>query len=72
MGGESSIATFPTRDDAEIARGLLESVGIEARVVSDDAGGAFPLPLSGGVQLVVDESDRDAAAAVLAGGADNG
>jgi hypothetical protein len=66
MAREISIATFRTREDAEVVRGLLASAGIAARVAADDAGGAYPFGLSGGVQLVIDESDRDAATAILA------
>jgi hypothetical protein len=35
-------------------------------VASDDAGGAYPFDLSGGAQLLVEESDFEAAAQVLA------
>ena len=38
-----------------MARGLLESAGLEAWLASDDAGGAYPFQLSGGgVQLIVE------------------
>ena len=69
MPQEVSIATFRTRDDAEVVRGLLESAGIPSRVVADDAGGAYPFALSGAVEVFVDESDRDAAAAILSASA---
>ena len=61
------IATFATRTEAEIAQGLLESAGIEASVSADDAGGAFPFALAGGVHLLVDEADAAAASDLLAG-----
>jgi hypothetical protein len=48
-------------------QGLLASAGIEASVSADDAGGAFPFVLSGGAQVLVDESDVDAANEVLTG-----
>jgi hypothetical protein len=67
MAGEISIATFRTRDDAEVVRVLLASAGIVGRVVADDAGGAYPFALPGGIHVVIDESDRDAAATILAG-----
>jgi hypothetical protein len=35
-------------------------------VASDDAGGAYPFDLSGGAQLLVEDSDFEAAARVLA------
>jgi hypothetical protein len=71
MTPEISIATFRTRDEAEVVRGLLISAGIAARIVADDAGGAYPFALSGGVDVVIDEQDRDAAAAILSAPADD-
>ena len=64
------IAIFPKRTEAEIAQGLLASAGIDASIAADDAGGAFPFALSGGAQLLVEESDLEAAAKVLAGKTD--
>jgi len=61
------IATVRTRGDAELVRGLLASEGIDSWVVADDAGGAYPFALSGGIQVVIDESDREAAEAIVAG-----
>jgi hypothetical protein len=61
-----TIRTFPTRSEAETAQGLLASAGIAAWVATDDAGGAYPFDLSGGARLMVDESDREAAAQLLA------
>jgi Putative prokaryotic signal transducing protein len=60
------IASFPTRTEAEVVVGLLESEGIEAWISADDAGGAYPFSLSGGAQVLVDESDAQAAREVLA------
>ena len=60
------VASFPTRIEAEMAQGLLRSAGIAAVVSADDAGGAYPFQLSGGVQLLVEETDRGAAARLLA------
>ena len=60
------VASFPTRIEAEMAQGLLRSAGIAAVVSADDAGGAYPFQLSGGVQLLVEETDRPAAAQLLA------
>ena len=62
-----SVATYPTRDEAEVVQGLLASAGIDASVSADDAGGAFPFVLSGGAQLLVAEDDVEAASQVLAG-----
>jgi hypothetical protein len=71
MAREISIGTFRTREDAEVVRGLLASAGIAARISADDAGGAYPFALPGGVDVVIDEGDRDAAAAILGESADD-
>jgi hypothetical protein len=34
------LETFPSRIEAELCAGLLESEGVEAMVMADDAGGA--------------------------------
>jgi len=62
-----SVATFPTRTEAEVVQGLLASAGIDAWIAADDAGGAFPFSLSGGAQVLVEENDLEAALEVLAG-----
>ena len=67
---EVSIGTFSTRSEAEVVQGLLESAGIPARLAIDDAGGAYPFALSGGARVLVDETDREAAAEVVASAAD--
>ena len=53
------IKTFNNRTEAEMARQLLESNGIQARISSDDVGGMEPhLRLhSGGVKLLVRKSN---------------
>ena len=60
------VATYATRDEAEVVQGLLASAGIDSSVSADDAGGAYPFVLSGGAQVLVDESDAEAASEVLA------
>jgi hypothetical protein len=60
------IGTYATRTEAEIVEGLLESAGISASIRADDAGGAYPFEFSGGAQVMVDESDAEVAAQVLA------
>jgi hypothetical protein len=61
------VATFGSRPEAELARGLLESVGIPAFVSADDAGGMRPpLQLSQGVRLMIREADLARARRVLA------
>jgi Putative prokaryotic signal transducing protein len=66
VGREITIGTFGTRDEAEVVQGLLASAGIDASIRADDAGGAFPFVLSGGAQVLVDESDATAASELLA------
>jgi putative signal transducing protein len=62
------IGSFASRSEAEIVVGLLESQGIAASIMADDAGGAYPFELSGGARVLVDESDAEAAREVLARG----
>jgi hypothetical protein len=60
------IRSFPSRMEAEMARGLLESFGIASWVISDDAGGAYPFQLSGmGAQLFVNHADQPAGQKLL-------
>jgi type III secretory pathway lipoprotein EscJ len=70
VGGLVTIGTFGTRDEAEVVQGLLATAGIDAVIQADDAGGAFPFVLSGGAQVLVDESDAAAASEILATRAD--
>ena len=70
VGGLIAIGTYGTRDEAEVVQGLLASAGIEASIRADDAGGAFPFVLSGGAQVLVDESDAAAASELVATRAD--
>jgi hypothetical protein len=60
------VAAYPTRSDAELAQSRLAAAGITSVVAADDAGGAYPFDLSGGVRLLVDDTDAHAAAAILA------
>jgi hypothetical protein len=53
------IRTFQSKLEAEMARGMLESAGVQAWLASDDAGGAYPFQLSGGVQLMVAAADAE-------------
>src|SRR5512139_3687080 len=62
-----TIETFPNRISAEMAAGLLESEGIEAMVLADDAGGAYPmLQYIRGVRLLVAPEDEAEAREILA------
>jgi len=60
------VGVFPTRTEAEIAQTALTAAGIESVLAADDAGGAYPFDLSGGVRLLVEEADAQLAAEVLA------
>jgi hypothetical protein len=61
------LETFPNRIAAEMAAGLLASEGIEALVMADDAGGAYPmLQFIRGVRLLVAPEDRYRAREILA------
>jgi predicted Fe-Mo cluster-binding NifX family protein len=61
------LETFPNRIAAEMAAGVLESEGIEALVMADDAGGAYPmLQFIRGVRLLVAPEDRARAREILA------
>ena len=66
VGQLIAIGTYRTRDEAEVVQGLLASAGIAASITADDAGGAFPFVLSGGAQVLVDESDAAAASELVA------
>ncbi len=60
------IRTFLTRQEAEMARGLLEAKGIAAVVVSDDCGSQDPaLQFVNGAKLLVGKSNADEAALAL-------
>ncbi|MFZ5449609.1 MAG: DUF2007 domain-containing protein [Thermodesulfobacteriota bacterium] len=61
------LETFPNRIEAEMAAGLLESEGIEAVIMADDAGGAYPmLQFIRGVKLLVTAEDEARAKEILA------
>jgi len=60
------LETFPNRIEAEMAAGLLESEGVPAMVMADDAGGAYPsLQFVRGVRLMVAAADRYRALEIL-------
>lgn len=68
MSGLVEVGRFASTFDATTAAALLESFGVESRVVTDNAGGAFPSlsPLSGGVRVLVRARDEARAREVLA------
>jgi Putative prokaryotic signal transducing protein len=59
------VKTFLTRIDADLAKGALESAGIEAIVRPDDAGGVRPNLWMGGVGLLVRVEDLNDARQIL-------
>ncbi len=66
MESTTVIATYPNRSAADIARGVLEAEGIDAHIVTDDAGGLHPeLAMNQGVNLVVRESEVRHARSIL-------
>ncbi len=61
------LETFSNRIEAEMAAGLLESEGVEALVLADDAGGTYPmLQFVRGVRLLVFKEDEARAKEILA------
>ncbi len=61
------IQTFPNRILAGLAASLLEAEGIEAFILADDAGGAYPmLQFLRGVKLLVAPQDEARAREILA------
>jgi hypothetical protein len=61
------LETFPNRIAAQMAAGVLEAEGIEALVLTDDAGGAYPMFQSiHGVRLLVAPEDQARAREILA------
>lgn len=59
------VARASTRPEAELIRARLESEGIAAAVLSDDAGGLYPNLSSRGVRVVVGAADLTRAREVL-------
>jgi hypothetical protein len=69
LPGFVCIRVFPSRLEAEMARGLLESFGVRSWIRADDAGGVYPFQLSGrGVQLMVEDRSEEQVRRVLAAG----
>jgi hypothetical protein len=67
------LETFSNRIEAEMAQGILEGEGIEAVVMADDAGGAYPmLQFIRGVKLLVPAEDEARAKEILAAMEDGG
>jgi Putative prokaryotic signal transducing protein len=54
-----AISTFRSTVDAQIAKGILDEVGIESMIRSDNAGGMYPA--ISGAELLVRSEDSDKA-----------
>ena len=65
MSARVEVGAYATRSDAELAQAVLAAAGIQSVLSADDAGGAYPFDLTGGVRLLVEEADAEDAAAVL-------
>lgn len=62
------VRKFATEAEAQIARAKLESEGIQAVVMTDDAGGMLPqFQMVEGVRLMVREDSLDDARRILEG-----
>lgn len=60
-----TVRSFASRVDADVARGVLQSEGIESFIFSDDAGGAYPMPFALSVALKVYAGDGEKAKQLL-------
>ena len=54
-----AISTFRSSADAQIAKGILDEVGIESMIRADNAGGMYPA--ISGAELLVRSEDVDSA-----------
>ncbi len=67
------LETFSSRIEAEMAQGILEGEGIEAAIMADDAGGAYPMfQFIRGVKLLVAAEDEARAKEIMAAMAEGG
>lgn len=66
------VARASTRAEAELIRARLESEGIFAAVLGDDAGGLYPNLSSKGVRVVVSAGDLARASEILVEPPDDG
>jgi hypothetical protein len=65
-GSAVSVAVVASRTEADLIVGLLESHGVNAFVLADDAGGQYPQLQADGVHVLVARSDEEAARRLLA------
>ena len=57
------LSTFPSTANAQIAKGVLDEMGIESMIRADNAGGMYPA--IGGAELLVRAEDVTKANAAL-------
>jgi hypothetical protein len=50
-----AVSTFRSEADAQLAKGILDEIGIESMIRTDDAGGMYPGV--GGAELLVRNED---------------
>ena len=55
----TAVSTFQSAADAQIAKGILDEVGIESMIRADNAGGMYPA--IGGAELLVRAEDVEKA-----------
>jgi hypothetical protein len=66
------VRTFSSRHDAELAKGFLESHGVNAVVSGDDYGGIHPaLSYSRGVRVLVKKEDVENAKGIISNAANS-
>jgi len=53
------IQSYPSRIEANIAKGLLKSNGIESYIFADDVGGAYPFPFATTVGVLLKVKLKD-------------
>jgi len=57
------VSTFPSTANAQLAKGILDEVGIESMIRADNAGGMYPA--IGTVELLVRVDDAERASDAL-------
>ena len=65
-GATVSVAVVSSRTEADLIVGLLQSHGLTAAVLADDAGGQYPQLQQDGVHIMVAPSDEASARRLLA------
>jgi predicted Fe-Mo cluster-binding NifX family protein len=60
------VASVPTRTEGDLVVGLLQSEGIDALIIADDAGGEIASLQQDGVRVLVKAADADRAREILA------